>query len=233
MNNLYENNMKTLSKALEYCETAFSHKEIIEVLSSDDDIKKQLCILNLDELNNQLEADILVNNLTKHSGPVRETASYKILEFISSPDYNTFFQSEDIMNTFVSAVADINPSVSRNAVQILKYVQNTDYIYKSLIETINNILENIDNETKNRSYVQNKKNFSLYWNLEAIISIADKITAGNELVEILKETAKSADYTIREKTAKTARKFSCKNPAFLFVTDLLKNDVNIYVKKYI
>ena len=51
MNNLYENNMKTLSKAIEYCDTAFSHEEIINVLSSDDDIKKQLCILNLNNLN--------------------------------------------------------------------------------------------------------------------------------------------------------------------------------------
>ena len=233
MNNLYENNMKTLSKAIEYCDTAFSHEEIINVLSSDDDIKKQLCILNLNNLNNQSEADILVNNLIRHAGPVRETASYKIFDFISNPSYNAFFQSENIINSFISAVADINPSVSRNAVQILKYVQDSDYIYKSVIKIINNILENIDNETKNRSYVQNKKNFSLYWNLEAIISISDKITSGDELIEILKTTAKSSDYTIREKTAKTAKILSLKNPKFFCVIDILKNDENIYVKKYI
>ena len=233
MNNLYENNMKTLSKALEYCDTDFSHEEIINVLSSDDDVKKQLCILNLNYLYNQSEADVLVSNLTLHSGPVRETSSYKILDFILNPDYNGFFQSENIINSFISAVADINPSVSRNAVQILKYVQNSEYIYKSLINIINNLLENIDNESKNRSYVQNKKNFSLYWNLEAIISISDKITPGDELIEILKKTAKSSDYTIREKTAKTAKIFSLKNQNFIIVSDLLKNDENIYVKKFI
>lgn len=233
MENLYENNMKTLSKAIEYCDMVFSYDEIINILSSDDDIKKQLCIINLNCINSQADADILVDNLTLHSGPIRETVSFKILELIANPDYKKFFQTENILNSFINAVADINPSVSRNTVEIIKHVSDSQYIYLNIINKINNILEKTDNEVKNRSYIQNKKNFSLYWNLEALISISDKVKADVELFKILEKTAISNDYTIREKTAKTANVYLKNNSKFQKILDILKDDLNIYVKKYL
>ena len=227
----YEKNMNMLSEAVNYCEENFLHDDLINALYTDNDLKKQLCLIELKAVYNQEEADIIVFNLTNHSGPVREAASYAILDLIKNNDFNKFFQTENIINSFIKAVTDINPSVSRNSVEIIKYVNNAQYIYNNIIEEINITLKNIDNITKNHSYTANKKNFNLYWNLEALISIADKITANSELVEILNKTALSNDYTIREKTAKTAVKYIEKNNDLVFVVNLLKNDENIYVKK--
>ena len=225
---LYDKNMEMLSQAIKYCEENFLHEDIINELYNDNDLKKQLCLIELSCVKNQKEADILVFNLTGHSGPVRETASFKILELIKQNDLNTFFQSEEIMNTFVNAVTDINPSVSRNTTEIIKYVNNAQYIYEKIIANIKNTLLTMENTAKSRSYTANKKNFNLYWNLEAIISIADKIQPNTELTDILEKTALSNDYTIREKTSKTAKVFE-----FFRILKLLENDENIYVRKYL
>ena len=215
------------------CEENLSHNDIIEVLKGDDDIKKQLCLINLSTINSQEEANTLVFNLTGKSGPVRETAAYKIGDLISKEEYTKYFQTKEIINTFIKAITDINPSVSRATVEFLKYVENTNHLYKGILLEINNTLEQIDIEAKNRSYVQNKKNFNLYWNLEAIISISDFISPAEELLGILKNTASSNDYTIREKVAKAASIFAIKNPIFNQIIEILKDDTNIYVKKYI
>ena len=224
----YEKNMKVLSQAIKHCEQELSHEEIIRVLQGEDDIEKQLRLIELKAVYNQEEANILVFNLTQHSGPVRETAAYKISELIAQKEFAKFFQTEKIMDTFVKAIVDINPSVSRSSVEIIRFVENAQYIYESIIEELNRTLSQIDIEVKNRSYVQNKKNFNLYWNLEALINIADLVNADEYLLKILKTTAESNDYTIREKTAKAAQVFG-----FADVIDFLKDDTNVYVKKYL
>ena len=224
----YEKNMKILSQAIMHCEQELSHEEIIKVLQGEDDIEKQLRLIELQAVYNQEEANVLVFNLTQHSGPVRETAAYKISELISKQEFKVFFQTEKIMETFVKAITDINPSVSRSAVEIIRFVENSKYIYQSIIEELNTTLSQLDIEVKNRSYVQNKKNFNLYWNLEALISISDLVIADEHLLKILKITAESNDYTIREKTAKAAQVFG-----FEQVLESLKDDTNIYVKKYL
>lgn len=229
----FEQNMKILSQAIKCCEENLTHQDIIDVLKGDDDIKKQLCLIDLNAINSQEEADILVFNLTGKSGPVRETAAYKIGDLISRSEYKKYFQTEDIINTFIKAITDINPSVSRTTIEFLQHVENMQFLYGGIILEINNTLGQIDIEAKNRSYVQNKKNFNLYWNLEAIISIADFISPKEELFEILKNTACSNDYTIREKVAKAASIFARTNPLYSKIIEQLKDDTNIYVRKYI
>ena len=224
----YEKNMKILSQAITHCEQELTHEEIIKVLQGEDDIEKQLRLIELQAVYNQDEADVLVFNLTQHSGPVRETAAYKISELISKPEFKVFFQTEKIMDTFVKAITDINPSVSRSAVEIIRFVKDSKYIYQIIIEELNKTLSQLDIEVKNRSYVQNKKNFNLYWNLEALISISDLVVADEHFLKILKITAESNDYTIREKTAKAAQVFG-----FEQVLESLKDDTNVYVKKYL
>ncbi len=229
----YENNMNNLAHAIKCSEQMLSHEEIMKILACNiDDIKKQWCILELNCIKSQREADILCANLTGKSGPVRETTSYKILELISLNDYRQYFQSIDIINIFVKGIEDINPSVSRNVIEIIKYIQNADYIYRKIIENIENILKTINNESKNRSYVQNKKNFALYWNLEAITSLKGKIIPSGEFEKILEITANSNDYTIREKTAKAALMYIDVNDNLRKITNLLKEDVNIFVKNF-
>lgn len=229
----YKKNMEMLSVAVEYCESDFLHDDLIDELYKDDDLKKQLCIIELKKINSQIEADALVMNLTGKSGPIRETASFKILEFIQNDDFNKYFQTEKIIDTFVKGIVDINPSVSRNIVQVITFVLNIDYLYQKIILQTEETLKKMDNIKQNRSYIANKNNFNLYWNLEALISISDKIQPTNTLLEILKKTAESNDYTIREKTAKTAKMLCNKFKDYSDILVLLQNDTNIYVRKYL
>ncbi len=224
----YEKNMKILSQAIMHCDRELTHDEIISVLNGDDDIEKQLRLIELNQILSQAEADVLVYNLTQHSGPVRETAAYKISELIANKQYSKYFQTQKIMNTFVKAITDINPSVSRSAVEIIRFVENSQYIYDCIVDELKITISQLDIDVKNRSYVQNKKNFNLYWNLEALINIYDLVVADEELFNILKITAQSNDYTIREKTAKSAKIYG-----FNEIVEILKDDTNIYVRKYV
>ncbi len=237
---LYENNMKTLALALDYCEQNYSHEEIIKELALDNDIKKQLCIIELKKINSQEDANILTQNLTGKSGPVREAASYKILELISNNLYKNFFQTKEIINILTKGITDINPTVSRNIIETITYIDNTEYLISNIINEIKITLNNIDDKSKSRSYVNNKKNFNLYWNLEALINIFFNTKARNytisksiieSIIEIIKITYKSKDYTIREKTAKLIGIIQYNNSLDGIIT-ALKNDNNIYVRKY-
>ena len=227
----YEKNMQMLTEAVKCCEENLSHDDIINTLYTDNDLKKQLCLIELKNINSQEEADILVYNLTGHSGPVRETASFKILDLIQQEQFKNYFQTQKIKDTFVKAITDINPSVSRNAVEIIKYVNDKEYVCENIIKEIKITLEGLAKIKQNRSYTANKKNFNLYWNLEAIISLSDKLTADDELIEILKQTALSNDYTIREKTAKAIAVFFKNNKRLYPLIEMLKNDENIYVRR--
>lgn len=175
----------------------------------------------------------MVSNLINQSGPIRETTSFKILEFIKDEKYRHLFQKRDILDIFVKGITDINPSVSRNVVELITYIDDYEYLYNSILSEIKMTLSKLDDMKQERSYVTNKKNFNLYWNLEAIVSISSKLKPDNLLLEILAQTALSNDYTIREKTAKTAKVLSKRNIEFVKVLNILKDDNNIYVLKYI
>lgn len=229
----YEKNMAMLEKAYSFSRIKRTHEEIIGVLSSSDDLKKQLCLIELDKLLSQKEADILVSNLTDNPGPVRETCSFKILDLIQCSEYQKYFQKNDILDIFIRAITDINPSVSRNTVDIIKYVDNSDYLYNKIISEINKTLSEINENATNRSYDVNKKNFNLYWNLEAIISLASKIIPESEITAIIEKTARSHDYTIREKTAKLISEIDCSKIDIKEILNILRNDENIYVRKYL
>ena len=229
----YDKNMNMLSQAIKYCETNFLHEDLINELFLDNDLKKQLCIILISKLNSQSEANILVSNLIEKSGPIRETVSFKILDLITNENYQKFFQTQDILDIFTKAITDINPSVSRNLIEIIKYTNDAFYLYNNIVSEIKKTLNEIQQIKQNKSYIMNKKNFNLYWNLEAIISIIDKISITDELLEILKITSLSKDYTIREKTAKAANLALKKDNKFHIIKEILKNDNNIYIQKYI
>lgn len=227
----YENNIKMLNEAISYCSLNLSHDELIKELSCSNDIKKQLCIIEIKKINSQKEADLLVNNLTGKSGPIREVCSFKILELISDKNYQAFFQTKEIIDILTKGITDINPSVSRNIVEAIKYINNSDYLINNIISEINNTLSELDSVSKNRSYTLNKKNFNIYWNMEALINLSGKIKINDAVFNIIKITAESSDYTIREKTAKLIYELNS-NILFENIINLLKTDKNIYVSKY-
>ncbi len=214
--------------AYSYSQEEYSHEKIVKILLQNDEIKKQICIINLDKLDSQEEADILVSNLTNHPTPVREVTSFKILELC--PEYSKYFQSEKTLDIFLAGIIDINPSVSRNVVDILEYVENKNYCLKALKPKISDLIKEISEIPKNKSYTANKKNFSLYWYLEALYVFLKERKTDEEFVEILNLCSQSAEYTIREKCAKIVSLFkNSPDERIQTILNRLQNDENFYV----
>ena len=214
--------------AYSYSQEEYSHENIINILSQNDEIKKQICIINLEKLNSQAEADLLISNLTNNPTPVREVVSYKILELC--PEFSQYFQSEKHLDIFLAGIIDINPSVSRNVVDILEYVENKQYCLNALKPKISELIKEISEIPKNKSYIANKKNFSLYWYLEALYVFLKNIEPDEEIIEILDQCSQSNEYTIREKCAKIVSLFqNSKNPKLNDITQRLQADENFYV----
>ena len=115
-------------------------------------------------------------------------------------------------------------------IEIIRFVENSQSLIKNIINEINKTLCSMEDIKQNRSYVANKKNFNLYWNLEALSTLADKIIINDDIIQLIKTTYKSNDYTIREKTAKLISYLN--TDLFSDIIQTLKNDENIYVKKY-
>jgi len=219
-------------KAYSYSQKEYSHNEIMKIISSDEEIEKQICIINLNFLASQEEADALVFNLTNHPTPVRELTSFKILELLNKGEFREYFQSESTLNIFLDGIIDINPSVSRNMVEILKFVENKKYCLSSLKPRIKNLIEEIKEVPKNKSYLANKKTFSLYWYLEAVYVLLEEQNLDDDYIEILNICSQSGEYTIREKCAKIVSKF--KNRSELKdILNRLQNDENFYVLQWL
>jgi hypothetical protein len=227
----YEKNMQMLSEAISYCEEELQHSDLINELSKENDIKKQLCIIEIKQINSQEEANLLVYNLTGKSGPIREVCSFKILDLIENENYNHYFQTKEIIDVITKGITDINPMVSRNMVEVVKFIKDSDYLINNIISEINNTISEMEDIKQNRSYELNKKNFNLYWNMEALIALSNKITLTDEVINIINFIAKSNDYTVREKAAKFISFFDNKE-IFSNLIQTLKNDENIYVNKY-
>ena len=215
--------------AYSYSQKVYSHNEIIAVLLQNDEIEKQICIINLENLNSEEEAKLLTSHLTNHPTPVREITSYKILEFLSSGKHSEYFQDENTLNIFLAGVVDINPAVSRNVIGILEYIENRKYCINSLKSRINALLKEINDIPKNKSYLANKKNFSLYWYLEALYVFLKRENPDEEIISILDICSKSCEYTIREKCAKIASLFK-QNVNVREIFNRLALDENFYVR---
>lgn len=225
-------NIELTQKAYRYCLDDFSHEELIKELLSDDEIKKQLCIINLKKITSQKEAEALIYNLTGKGGPIREVTSIKIHELINNPDLYIYFQSENFIDTFVKAITDVNPTVCRNIIDCLEKIENKKYLKQKLFEKIFTILDELKEFKQIKSHLLNKKTFNLYWCLEALMKILPFITCDKAFDTILSLSSEFNDYTIREKTAKILSMIKDKNSTIEELTEKLKNDENIYVRRY-
>ena len=110
-------------------------------------------------------------------------------------------------------------------VHVAVNVYARDDEYESLIEEIKEV-------PKNKSYLANKKNFSLYWYLEAVYVLAEGQNLDEDYIKILDICSRSDEYTIREKCAKIVSKF--KNHSELKdILQRLQNDENFYVLQWL
>ena len=216
----------------------FSKEEIIKNLQNEcEDFIKIFSIINLEKIDSIDEAQLLFLHLTNHPAPIREIVALKLEEI-----YEDKFFSNFIKEQFLKSIIDINPNVCRAICSIIsksEFLKNE--LTPEIITKINTLLLEIkendrelggfyDNAQKVRkNHAKNKKLFSLYWFLEAL-SICHVEKYNSQALEIIKETIKFNDYTIREKTAKILLNMqNCPNE----LLQIAKNDQNFYVKNQV
>lgn len=207
------------------------YKELVNLLLSDNIKEKHFAVLELDEIHSNEDAKLLVSNLIGQDGKVREAVAYKVNEFFQNPKYAKFFISEDIFNILLEGIMDINGNVCRQIVgKCLKNDEFKKYLCGKLPTRINEILVNVEKLASNeKQYVISKRNFQLYWCLEALYNIVEGIEFA-EIKNILIKTGEFSDYTIREKTAKILTKID--NLEVNELKGKLKIDENYYVRRY-
>lgn len=224
MNNTLDNGLKS-NFSVEY-----NYEELIVLLSSKNLQEKHFAILELEEIKTQKEAKILVSNLVGQDGKIREAVAFKINELMNNPQYTDFFIDEEIFATMLEGLMDINGNVCR---QILNCTRNEPfgaYLCQKLPKIIREILVKIEQlELNEKQYVLSKRNFQLYWCLETLYNIIEKINF-EEIKNILLKTGEFYDYTIREKTAKILTKVD--NSDLQELKNKLKKDENYYVRRY-
>ncbi len=229
--------IKIIDEAGDFCERAFSHEELIEILKGEDDVKKQICLLKLEKLENEEEAMLLVFHLTDHHGIVRESCAQKISEFILNGKYVNLFSEKYAADSFLRSINDINPNICRTMIEVLPIVmQGTlkEYFLERLYARFEEVFEELERLKRSNWYT--KKLFNLYWCLETLAVLDAKID--ERFFGVLSRTCAFREYTIREKSALVLSRadFSRKeSPSFseelLRLKESLKDDPNFYVRQ--
>lgn len=227
-----EQNFETnLNNIVEMGWGQYDYTTLIKLLRSDKIEEKQIAALNLSELKSNDDAIILVSNLVGQDGKVREAVAFKVNELFKTLSFRRYFNDEKIYDLLLQGIMDINGNVCRQIVELTIDNDFVQYLSKNLPGKIIDILleiEKIDSES--RQYVISKRNFQLYWALEALYNIIDIIEL-NRVKNILLKAGGFYDYTIREKVAKILSKIDDEELAEL--KNNLKNDENFYVRRYL
>jgi hypothetical protein len=216
--------------ACSLCEKEFSHDEVVEIIKSENNIQKQICILKLDGVFSQAEADLLVCNLTNHIGIVREAAAVKFNELMQG-EGRSFFRTDAILDTILDALVDINPNICRLVIEVLPYISNKKDFFERLYKRVVSLIDDaVSMNIRNRGYEYSRKVFKIFWYMEAVASL-NYFENKKALKDIISRTYTFKDYTIREKTAKL---LSLMNDAlFSEIIDKLKNDENFFVRRFL
>lgn len=217
--------------AMKMSEGKYDYQTLLELLSSDKIVEKQLAVLELSEIKSKEDAHILVSNLVEQDGKIREAVAFKINELVQCSNYTNFFINEKNFDIYLQGIMDINGNVCRQIINLTSVQQFKEYLCKKLPESINNILDEIEKiDSESKQYIISKRNFQLYWCLEALYNIIT-IVDFERIKEILLKTGNFYDYTIREKTAKILTKID--NSELSELKEKLKNDENYYVRRYL
>ena len=214
------------------------HNEVVKNLKNDsEDFVKIFSIIELKNLYEITEAELLFYHLTNQPTPIREAVALKLEEI-----YSDVFLNDFIKEQFLKSIIDINPNVCRAICNIVSRSQKLQtVIIADLIQNINSLLCEINEQDKQlgnffdnakkirKNHAKNKKLFSLYWYLE-VLSICKFEKYNSEVLEIIKQTIKFNDYTIREKTAKILMNIKDAPDPLL---QMIQNDENFYVKNLI
>lgn len=214
-----------MNLAYDLFDDEFSKEQILKVLQSDDDIKKQVCLIKLQDISSKEEAKILVSVLTGQSGPVREICSARINDFLKNEEMRDFFAGEEIREILMNGLNDIIPTVARNILEVIKFVPDLESVKKELLQRILDIDEEKEDVEALSNHEIIKQTFKLYWYLETLAEIADFCQNDLAFCEVIARYHSHSDYTIREKVAKILARVD----GFEKYKEILKNDENPYV----
>lgn len=218
-----------MNKAYDLMENNFSTEEILEFLKGDDDILKQVALIQLKEISSHEQAESLVSVLTGQHGPVREICSAKISEFLGKEELRQYFSGEYIRKILLDALNDIIPTVARNIIKNIKYVPSCELLCEELMDRIIDLKDYNEDTAALSNHEIIKKTFKLYWYLEALTEFVDTICDNQKFTNIIQSSYNHDDYTIREKTSKILSK----TDGFDEYKKFLKEDTNPYVFSYL
>ncbi len=219
--------------ACRLCEREFLHDEIINIIHTDNDIEKQICILKLLGVNTQEEADLLVFNLTNHGGIIREAAAVKINELMQDNRFSGFFQTESILDTLLDAIIDINPNICRLIIEVLPFVNDKAGFFEKLYSRALAVIDDaVTMNIRNKGYEYSRKVFKIFWYMEAVCALA-YFQDQEKIKNILLKTYTFKDYTIREKAAKILSQLDGVIEGLDEIMNVLKNDENYFVRRFI
>ncbi len=232
----------SIKRALEIIQKPYTKSEILLLLEFGDEFEKPVAIMALDNIEEQIEANLLIDNLTGCDGRIREASALKISEFLTRPETAQYFLNEKSIETILNGIMDINPNVGRALIEGIKSCPRLQkLILAPLLDRILSIIEKLkeisntpffENKLKDtKNHAKNKIVFNLYWALEALYYTDFNNSYNNfeedKILQILNFAGGYIDYTIREKAAKVLSKMS-RPPINLL--QKLKNDENFYVK---
>lgn len=215
----------------------FVYDEIIQKLKSNDDKNKAIYILNLDSLKTQEDLYLFFSHLTGYPNDIREACAFKLDEFLNRSDKNSqtfslLTKNDNIINTLIKSISDINPSICRLVIGTLNKFNFQELLQETIIKKSFEIISNENLNTIKKGYKINKQMFALYWNLEALCNLS--LEFNEALKKLIIECANMDEfYTIREKVAKILYN----NPNFndndiLTVKNKLKLDHCFYVSRF-
>ena len=233
MNSNYEETLdKNFDRALELCSNSYSYRDLIMFLKEGNIPEKQFAALELSELKSEVDAEIFISNLINCDGKIREAVAQKFTEFITNEKYRDYFSQFPLI--LAKSTIDINANISRMIIDSLVYLRENKFFgikYAELLVTyIEEAFEGLDKIIyKDKKYTINKQMFKLYWCLEGLNNYSQYVEE-KVLLEILEESLKQTEYTVREKAARIIAKNS-KKPLFSDLFLLVQNDLNYYVRE--
>ncbi len=215
------------------CEKKFSYEEIINVLKNGSDVEKQIAILKIRFIENHEDAKLLVSHLTGQDGPIRESVAVKLNELLV--ENCKIFDDVDFYPTYVDAVCDVNPNVSRNVISYLPKLEFAGELFDLLIKKTEKIFERIEKPDTEQKNFLTVRLFNLYWCLEAIgelLVAKNNLIVENRLNGLLEKSAVFNNYTIDEKIARIIS-LPFFNDVRCKIEKKIQNTDNFYVKRYL
>jgi len=224
-----------IDEAINYFENA-TEEELYSFLEGNDDVLKQIAVLQLEKVSSSDEVDKILNTLTDHPSETREYCSFLVNRLLKNESYRKFFTSEKAFASIERAIFDVNPKVCRKIIEVLPFFIQLDELFPTMIKNCFDLIEFLEEKNKEKNYLYNKKSFHLYWHIFALGYTLNEHLATlhkSDLINLLNALFDFKEYTLREKGAYLAKELSKlkSEPEILSLVEKYTNDENFYVNE--